>query len=153
MLLSIYKWLCYFGIALLIVFVICEAALASDKTGLHFDFGVGVEIFLGILTLAIFTYFLLPLFYIRFRNQKLFICILITGIVAMLFPGLGFWETITRWFEPEHIDFSGVFKTSAFRTNVNRIENVIVPCVFICQLAIFILTIRLKYLWMSIKVL
>ncbi|MGG9960427.1 hypothetical protein [Ferruginibacter sp. SUN106] len=146
MLLSIYKVLCYTGIALLISLGICEAALSTDNSGLNIDFnlGIGFDILITIVFIAMFTFFVLPLFYVRFRKQKIFIIILITGIVAMFLPALSFWENISRWFGPEHIDFSDVFKTSAFRKHISSIENIVAICIFICQLSVFILTFRIK---------
>ena len=147
MLVSNYKRLSYAGIALLVIFFICEAALTTDNTGLNIHFNIGIYVIIALIFTLIFLYLLLPLFYIRSYNRKLFISIIILGPLAMFLPALNSWDAISIWLKPKGTGMWAnldLFKTSAFKDTIFTIEHVIFICLFLCQLAIFIVTIRLK---------
>ena len=147
MLVSIYKRLCYAGSALLLTFFICEAALTTDDSGLNIHFDAGIYVIISLIFVLIFLYLLLPFFYTRSYSRKLFISILVIAPLAMFLPALNSWDAITRWLKPKGTGIWAnldLFKTSAFTSTLLNVEHVIFIGLFICQLAIFIVTIRLN---------
>lgn len=147
MLRSNYKRLSYVGITLWTAILICQAALLTDDSGIHIEFGIIPNLALAVLFILILVFFLLPLFYVKSYSRKLFISILVTGAVAIFLPAMNAWETIRRWLTPKENTFlSGLhlFHISEFRSAINNIENIVLLGLFFCQLVLFILTFIVK---------
>lgn len=149
MLLSNYKRFAYAGIVLLIIFLSCEIALTKDDTGLQLNLGIGFHILIISLFLVQFMFFILPFYYVKSYNCKLFIYIIITGLLTIFIPALSTWYTITRLLKSKDIGFWAnvdLFKTSAFRKTIHNIEDMIFILLFICQIAILMLSLKIKKL-------
>lgn len=147
MLLSVYKKICYIGLLLLAAYLFCEALLTTDDSGLKIHLGFGFTLLWSGFIILMFIFFFLPIYYIRSNTRKLFISIIITGILAMLVPAFSAWESISDWLRPKETTIWSLFdpfKISAFRRQVNNTIHIIFLCIFICQLVLFILTFRVK---------
>jgi hypothetical protein len=150
---SICKGLCYVGILSIVVHLICDAVLTSDKTGWNFNFGLLFDIIVLIIFLFVFLSFLLPLFYIKSYSKKLFITTFIIVIIAMIAPGYMSWQAIEKWLQPKPaFDLSGIFgKTSDFRRNIIRFQGCIITAWFVLQLLILVLTFRIRNLKVDVS--
>lgn len=145
---SVYKGLCYTGFLSLVIYLACEGLLTTDDTGWDFDFGIWPTVLMSVVMLLVFISFLLPLLYLKSNNERLFIILLITGIIAIAFPAWGFWIHIERWLQPKPaFEFPDIFsKTSAFRKNLRSIQEIIFDCWFIIQFVLLLLTFKIRKL-------
>ena len=149
MLVSNYKRFAFTGILLMFIFALCEAALVNDDTGFKLDLGIGFTILIIVFFLLLFLFFVLPIYYVRSLNQKLFAAILILGLLTIILPAINTWYTITSLLKPKETGLFAnldLFKTSAFRSTVTNIETVIIVLLFLCQVAILILSFKIKKL-------